>query len=113
MFFLRNNMELKKVIRLDKRADKEIKKFPATVQAKVSAMLKILARDGKLEEPYGKKIDKELLEIRIKHQGQWRILYAYLVGNLIIVLSGFKKKTMKTPLQEIDKAKSRLKEYKI
>jgi phage-related protein len=102
---------VKKVIRLDKRANKEINKFPVQVQAKIKAYLTILARNGKLEEPFAKKVDAKLFEIRVKYEGQWRILYAYLVDDTIFVLSAFHKKTQKAPIKELEAAKSRLKEY--
>jgi phage-related protein len=104
---------MKKVIRFDKRADKEFKKFPSTVQAKAKALIKILARDGSLVEPYGKKISRDLFEVRIKYKGQWRLLYAYLIEDHMIILSAFQKKTQKTPQTEIQKAKTRLKGYKL
>lgn len=75
-------------------------------------MVKILERDGKLIEPNAKKIDKELLEIRIKYQGQWRVLYAYLVKDNIILILAFQKKTQKLPQQYMKLAYERLKEYK-
>lgn len=104
---------MKKMVRLDKRAIKEIKKFPGDAQIKARAMIKVLARDGNLIEPYGKKLDDGLFEIRIKYKGQWRLIYAYLIDDFIIVLSAFQKKTQKTPLIEIKKAKTRLKGYQL
>jgi len=102
---------MKKVIRLDKRASREIKKFPSQVQAKIKAYLILLARNGKLEEPFAKKVDAKLFEIRIKYEGQWRILYAYLVDDAVVVLSAFHKKTQKAPIKELETARSRLREY--
>ncbi len=102
---------MKKIIRIDKKAAKEIKQFPALVQAKLKGSLLILERDGKLEEPFAKKIDKEIFEIRVKSQGQWRALYAYILESMVIVLSAFQKKTQKTPIDELEKARRRLKEY--
>lgn len=102
---------VRKTIRFDKRAEKEVKAFPITVQVKTKALLMILARDGTLIEPYGKKISQELFEVRVRCNGQWRLLYAYVLYEEIIVLSAFHKKTQKTPYLEIKKAKNRLKEY--
>lgn len=104
---------MKKIVRVDKKAAKKIKKFPAEVQAKIKALTDILSRDGKLIEPFGKKIDSDLFEIRVKYRGQWRLLYAYLVNDYVIILSAFHKKTQKTPLSEIQKAKTRLKGYQV
>ena len=104
---------MKKVIRFDKKAEKEFKMFGSIAQAKIKAIIDILARDGKLIEPFGKKIDKDLFEIRVESGGQYRLLYAYLIGEYIIILSAFQKKTQQTPLKEIKKAKARLNSYKI
>ena len=113
LFFIRNNVVVHKVVRFDRLADKEIKHFPHGVQAKIKAMVLILQRDGKLEEPFGKKIDTKLYEIRIRLNGQWRLLYAYLDGSYIIILSAFQKKTIKTPIKEIQTARNRLKGYRL
>ena len=106
-----NNTSVKKQVIIDKRADKEIKKFPKIVQTKFTALFIILERDGSLKEPLGKRINNDLFEIRVKYKGQWRVLYAYLGKNEIVILSGFHKKTQKTPTQQIDKAIQRLKQY--
>jgi len=104
-------MEAKKIVRFDKRADKEIKKFPSLVIADITAAIEILSNEGKLEKPTGKKIDKDLYEIRVKYKGQWRAIYAYIDSDLIIILSGFQKKTQKTPISELEKARRRMKEH--
>ena len=41
----------------------------------------------------------------------YRSLYAYLGKEVIIILSAFIKKTQKTPIKEIQKARNRLKKY--
>ncbi|MBU0978213.1 type II toxin-antitoxin system RelE/ParE family toxin [Patescibacteria group bacterium] len=94
LFFIWNNGLVRKTVKITKQADKEIKKFSHDVQTRIKVIFDVLSRDGKLVEPYGKKIDSNLFEIRIKYKGQWRILYAYL-------------------LKELTKAKIRLKEYQI
>ena len=101
----------KKYIQFDKNAKKEIERFPDKVQAKLKMFLEVLSRDGKLIEPYGKKIENNLFEIRICCGGQWRIIYAYIMENVIVVLSGFHKKTQQTAKAEIAKAKYRLRSY--
>jgi phage-related protein len=102
----------KKVI-YDARASKEINKFPKKVRIKIRAYVDILKETGELREPYAKKLKSKnnLYEIRIKYRGAWRIFYAYLGQIEIIILSGFHKKTQKTPLKEINRAIKRLNEY--
>ncbi len=101
-----------KCVYFNPKALKEIAKFPREVILKIDEAVKILERDGKLIEPTAKKIDKELFEIRIKNQGQWRVLYAYSIKKSIIVLIAFQKKTQKLPQHYASLAHDRLKEYK-
>jgi phage-related protein len=104
---------VKKVILLDKRAVKELHKFPRTVQLKFRALFNILESEGVLEEPFAKKLTGKsgLFEIRVKYQGQWRALYAYMKQRQIIILPAFRKRTQKTPIQELRKAEQRLLNY--
>ena len=65
-----------------------------------------LAKNGRLEMPHGKAIAPNLYEIRVKvAPNQYRLFYCYAKADGIWVLSGFVKKTRKTPKHEIDKAK--------
>lgn len=104
---------MKKTVVIDKRTDKELKKFPYTVQLKFYALFDTLGKDGSLKMPEGKKLagNSGLFEVRVKHQGQWRAVYAYKKNDRIIILSAFAKKTQKTPQEELEKAKRRLLEY--
>lgn len=53
-----------------------------------------------------------LYEIRIEDDGNiYRVFCCFDEGNLIILFSGFQKKTQKTPQGEIEKAKRIMKEY--
>ena len=77
---------------------------------KIRLYINLLAEYGfELNEPYIKKIDKEIWELRpIKN----RILFASWHGNNFILLSYFIKQTQKTPKKEIVKAKLLLEDYK-
>lgn len=114
MFHLWHNLFVEKAVLIDKRAEKEIRKFTRTVQLKFQALFEILEQDGKLEEPFGKKLSgrDNLFEVRVKQDGQWRAIYAYIDKNSIIILCAFVKKTQKTPVTELEKAKRRLVDYK-
>lgn len=103
----------KKTVVIDRRTDKELQHFPVAVQVKFKGLFKALGIYGKLEEPEGKKLvgNSGLFEIRVKHQGQWRAVYAYIKNDQIIVLCAFVKKTQKTSKSELDKAKYRLLDY--
>ncbi|MBR5457931.1 MAG: type II toxin-antitoxin system RelE/ParE family toxin [Kiritimatiellae bacterium] len=52
-----------------------------------------------------KKIAPNLYEIRVRvSPNQYRLLYCYADGDKVLILSGFVKKTQKTPKAEIEKA---------
>jgi len=76
------------------------------VKAAFGDALAKLEADGRLEYPQGKAIAPNLYEIRVKvNPNQYRLFYCYFDPNGVLVLSGFVKKTQKTPQHEIDKAK--------
>ncbi len=104
---------MKKIVIVDRRTNKELQHFPIAVQIKFKALFKALEIYGKLEEPEGKKLigNSGLFEVRVKYQGQWRAVYAYIKNDQIIILSAFAKKTQKTPKTELEKARNRLLEY--
>lgn len=77
---------------------------------KIDLYLSLLEERGlMIGEPYLKRIDKEIWEIRPLRD---RILFASWYGNKFIILSVFMKQTNKTPRREIEKAKRYLKDYK-
>lgn len=70
-----------------------------------------------LKEPYVKplkgKKNKGLYELRIKFSSNAaRIFYFTYCNNKYVLLQGFIKKTMKTPENEIDKARKYMEDYK-
>lgn len=70
-----------------------------------------------LKEPYVKPVkgesNKGLYELRIKFASDiTRIFYFICCNNKIVLLHGFIKKTMKTPKNEIEKARSYMEDYK-
>lgn len=98
------------VIEVDfhKNALKELKKAPKSVVIKMYALLTALENVGYLTEPEAKKISARLFELRVKDVSQWRGLYTYVQGK-VLVLAFFVKKTQKTPLKELETALKRLK----
>lgn len=96
---------------IDEIANKELSEFSLSVQAKFKALFKYLKLNGRLEFPDSKKLDKNLYEIRVKSQGEYRGFYAYLRKNSAIVLHCFHKKTQKMPPKNLKTAKRRLKYY--
>ena len=49
-------------------------------------------------------------EIRIQHEGQYRVIYAASIEDKVYVLHAFQKKTQKTSKQDLDAAKRAFKE---
>lgn len=102
---------MRKTIHYDERAIRELQKFTKEVQEDFIALITLLEEQGKLEPPDGKKIRKNLFEIRITGKDVYRGFYAYFQENYIIILHFFQKKTQKTPLRNLKLAERRLKEY--
>ena len=78
----------------------------AAVKAEFDDALEELEKHGRLEYPQGEAIAPNLYEIRVKvAPNQYRMFYCYFDPDGVLVLSGFVKKTRKTPRHEIDNAK--------
>lgn len=95
----------------ENNAKKEVEAFPKPAQLVFSGLLEVLTKRGRLDFPEGKKVTRELFEMRFVQVVQYRVLYAYIGKNSILLLSAFIKKTQKTPQKEIDKAKTRLRKH--
>jgi len=84
------------------------------VKDKIIWTLKLIESQRSIPEEYFKHLTETdgLYEIRVKQSSNiYRIFCFFDKGNLIIVTSGFKKKTQKTPKSEIEKALKIKKEY--
>lgn len=84
------------------------------LRAKVFRDLSLLQEKGNnLRYPYSEHLDDGIFELRtILGSNIVRNLYFFVVGQKIIVTHGFRKKTQKTPAQQIEKAKSIRDDYK-
>ena len=88
-----------------------VKKFLSKLDVKMLVKIKrgldILSEFGTLaREPYSKALDDGVFELRTKVSSDiTRILYFFYVGKKIILTNGFVKKTQKTPMEEIKRAK--------
>lgn len=80
--------------------------------AKYLRIVDLIEEQGpNLGEPFTKKLDKDLYEIRVKAQeGIGRALYCHVIDQEIIILTAFIKKTQKAPLRIMKLAKTRMKE---
>ena len=86
--------------------------MPEDVQEEYRLIVAMLEREGWLVEPYGKKVDKDLFEIRVRGSQNMRILYFYYVDNLVLGVHGFVKKTQKMPKHEKKQAEKIIRKIK-
>ena len=76
-------------------------------RSKILRDLDLLEKYGNnLREPYTKHLEDGIFELRsIFGHNISRSLFFFYTGNNIIITHGFIKKTRKTPIKELDKAK--------
>lgn len=74
-------------------------------QAEYLSIVEQLERDGYLVEPYAKKIEDELFEIRVRRGRQIRVLCFYHQADLVFGVHGFVKKSRRTPVRELRQAR--------
>jgi phage-related protein len=85
----------------------------AKVQAKFARIFDLLQDQGTaVGKPYVAPLEDKLYEIRVEHDTNiYRTIYFAYTGKRFILLHGFQKKTQKTPKQELDLAKERMKSF--
>ena len=85
----------------------------AKMRAKMFRTIELLRNNGAdLREPYSKPLGDSIFELRAKVGSDIsRVLYFFVVGRKIIITNGFIKKTQKTPVSEMEKAKKYRREY--
>jgi phage-related protein len=83
------------------------------MNAKLTRCIAALQEYGnELSEPYSKHLDDGIFELRAQVGSDIsRALYFFVVGKRIILSHGFIKKTQKTPVSEIERAKLYRKDY--
>lgn len=83
------------------------------MRAKLFGLVDILEQYGNaLREPYSKSLGDGIFELRAKvGTNISRVLYFFYYEGRIILTHGFVKKTQKTPLSEIKKAKECRKDF--
>lgn len=90
----------------------EIEKWPDGILADYAKLVELLMEFGpNLKMPHSKALGKGLFELRPKgKEGIGRTFYCYLVGQRIIILHAFIKKTRETPGTEMKVVRKRVKE---
>lgn len=77
------------------------------VLAKIYRLLEQLEERGTLPFPHARKLEgyRGLWELRVSAQGQAiRVFYVYREKDKVVLVSGFIKKSQKTPQRELDRA---------
>lgn len=82
-----------------------MKTLSAKEQRKVDYVVSLLASQNRLPTKFIKHVDDELYELRVMWENNiYRVFFIFDEGNVVVLFSGFQKKTQKTPQSEIDKA---------
>ena len=91
-----------------------LEKIGKKEKAKILTYIEFLKmNDGYLDEPYSKHIKGKIRELRVDFsKNKHRIFYFTFIKKTIILLHAFLKKTKKTPIKEIKKAKIHLEDVK-
>jgi phage-related protein len=84
---------------------------PDDFQAEYWTLVERLEADGRLVEPFAKKLDESLFEIRLRRGRQVRVIYFYHVDDLIVGVHAFVKKTQITPLIELRQARAVMRRF--
>ena len=93
----------------------DITDWPKHLRAKFLRIAELIEKIGpnELGMPYIGPLKHGLFEIRAKSdEGIGRAIFCIVQGKVIIILSGFIKKTQKTPTRELELARKRMKKVK-
>ena len=98
---------------LNDLVDAELEEIPADMRARFRYISQLIEEFGleRVREPHVKHVRGSIWEMRMKGKdGISRALYVTLVGQRVVVVRVFIKKTRKTPNREIELALKRAKE---
>ncbi len=92
----------------------EIRAFPVDVRTKLGYQLHLLQKGETLQMPHSRAMKSVAIgtyELRVKSiDGIYRVFYLLKMADGIYVFHAFQKKTQKTPIEEINLGRKRLKE---
>ena len=90
-------------------ATRQVREFitsqPPGIQAEYVKIVERIEIDGYLIEPFGKKLDSNLFEMRLRRGRQVRVVYFYHLENRVIGVHAFVKKTQQTPMRDLAQAR--------
>jgi phage-related protein len=92
----------------------DIEAWPVGILADYARLVELLAEFGPdLRMPHSRALGSGLFELRLRgREGTGRALYCYLVGERVVVLHAFVKKTRATPEKDLRLARRRMKEVR-
>jgi phage-related protein len=97
---------------LNKTVDAEVEALPEDMRARLARIAKLIEEKDldRVGEPHVKHVEGRLWEMRMKgRSGISRALYVTGVGQRVVIVRIFVKKTEKTPRREVERALSRAK----
>ena len=98
---------------LSAAVDREIEVLPADMRAYLQRIVGLIEAFGleNVHEPYLKHLQGRLWEMRLKGRaGIARAVYVTAVGQRVVIVRAFVKKTQRTPRSELELALKRAKE---
>ncbi len=103
-----------RIIYFSERVRSDVLALPSGIRADYLRLAELMEEYGAdLRMPHSKAMGSGLFELRPKGpEGIGRVFYCTQVGQLVVVLHSFVKKTQKTPRNELEIATRRLKEVK-
>jgi phage-related protein len=94
------------------RVKDEIERWPDDILADYARIIELLMEFGpNLRMPHSRALGGGLFELRPRgREGIGRAFYCFIVGQRVVILHSFLKKTQDTPEQELKIARRRMKE---
>jgi phage-related protein len=98
----------------NQRVLEEVESWPVGVLADYARLVELLVEFGPdLRMPHSRTIGAGLFELRPRgREGIGRALYCFVVGQRVVVLHAFIKKSQATPQRDLDIARKRMKEMR-
>jgi phage-related protein len=92
----------------------DVESFPVGILADYARLVELLIEFGPdLRMPHSRTMGGGLFELRPRgREGMGRALYCFVVGQRVIVLHAFVKKSQTTPQRDLDIARKRMKEVR-
>ena len=82
------------------------------VQLEYDEIVEKLERQGRLQSPFGEKVNSDLFAIRVVQAGNVRVFYVYGADDFVYGIYGYVKKTQKIPLKQMKQAERVVKKLK-